>query len=149
MIHCNLKKKKWWSKLSKMLSILSPLWHSWWWRNHDVMMKWNHIPYYWPFVRRIHQSSMDFLHKGPVMQALMSCLMLAQTNSWMNSRVASDLRCHDAHCDITVMFCISLRIWYNRVCVIRLSWSSVELTLFRISKPNKIEWIWFTQSVEH
>ena len=36
-----------------------PLWH---------VIKWKHLPHYWPSARRIHQS-LDSPHKGPVMQS--------------------------------------------------------------------------------
>ena len=36
-------------------------------------------------------------YKGYVLQILMFCLLLAQTNFWIKCRVASDLRRNDAH----------------------------------------------------
>ena len=35
--------------------------------NYDVM-KWKHFKHYWPFVRGIHRSPVDSLHKGPVIR---------------------------------------------------------------------------------
>ena len=32
----------------------------------EGVMTWKHIQHYWPFVRGIHQSLVDSLHKGPV-----------------------------------------------------------------------------------
>ena len=37
-----------------------------------------------------------FLTKGQLCSALM-CLMLPRTRHWINSRIASDLRCYDTH----------------------------------------------------
>ena len=34
---------------------------------HDVAMTWKHFRHYWPFVRGIHCSLIDFTHKGSVM----------------------------------------------------------------------------------
>ena len=31
---------------------------------HDDVIKWKHFPRYWPFVRGIQRSPVDFLHKG-------------------------------------------------------------------------------------
>ena len=31
---------------------------------HDDVMKWKHFPRHWPFVRGIHWSSVNSLHKG-------------------------------------------------------------------------------------
>ena len=56
---------------------------------------------------------MDSPHKGPVMWALMISLMLAWTKIWTNSWVASDWRCHDAHCDITVCVPLWTSVWLD------------------------------------
>ena len=37
---------------------------------HDYVITWMHFPYHWPFVGRIHRSSMNFPHKGPVMRSV-------------------------------------------------------------------------------
>ena len=40
-----------------------------WWRHiHDDFMIWQHFLHYRPFVKGIHQSLVDSLHKGPVIQ---------------------------------------------------------------------------------
>ena len=33
---------------------------------HDDVIKWNHFPRYWAFVRGIHRSPVNYPHKGPV-----------------------------------------------------------------------------------
>ena len=91
-------------------------------------MTWKRFPYYWTFVKAIHQSPVDCPHKQPVIQALMFPLMLAWTNGWTNSQVANYLRHHDVHCDVTVMrtdvitgnhvrkrYCTNEILWYNYV----------------------------------
>ena len=38
---------------------------------HDDVIKWKHVPRYWPFVRGIHRSPVNSLHKGQWRTALM------------------------------------------------------------------------------
>ena len=44
---------------------------------HDDVMKWNHFPRYWPFVREIHRSLVNSPHKGQLRGALMFPLVWA------------------------------------------------------------------------
>ena len=55
------------------------------------------------FVRRIHRSPVNFLHKGQWCGALMFSLICAWIHGWVNNREAGDLRHHRAHYDVTVM----------------------------------------------
>ena len=71
--------------------------------SHDDVIKWKHFPRYWPFVRGIHRSPVNFPHKGQWRGALMSSLICAWINGWVNNREAGDLRRHLGHCDVTVM----------------------------------------------
>ena len=71
--------------------------------SHDDLIKWKHVPRYWPFVRRIHQSPMNSPHKGQWHRALMPSFICTWINSWLNNRETGDLRRHHAHYDITVM----------------------------------------------
>ena len=48
---------------------------------------------------------MNSPHKGQWRGALMSSLICAWMNGWVNNREAGDLRRHRAHYDVTVMFC--------------------------------------------
>ena len=71
-------------------------------RVHDDVNKWKHFLRYWPFVWGIHRSPFtgEFPHKGQWRGALMFSLICAWTNGWMNTRDASDLRCHRTnHCN--------------------------------------------------
>ena len=61
---------------------------------HDDVIKWKHLPRYWPFVRGIHRSPVNATHKGQGRGALMSSLICAWINGWVNN-------C--AHYDVTVM----------------------------------------------
>ena len=70
---------------------------------HDDVIKWNHFPRYWPFVRRIHRYPVNSPHKGQWRGTLMFSLICARINDWVNNREAGDLRRRWAHYDITVM----------------------------------------------
>ena len=70
---------------------------------HDDVIKWKHFPLYWPFVRGIHRSPVNSLHKGQWHGALMYCLICAWINGWVNSREAGDLRRIPAYYDVNVM----------------------------------------------
>ena len=52
----------------------------------DNVIKWEHFPRYWPFVRGIHRNRW----RG----TLMFSLICAWINVWVNNREASDLRRH-------------------------------------------------------
>ena len=70
---------------------------------HDDVIKWEHFPCYWPFVRGIHRSPVDSPHKGQWRGALMFSLICAWINRWVNNREAGDLRRHRAHYDVIVI----------------------------------------------
>ena len=70
---------------------------------HDDVIKWEHFPCYWPFVRRIHRSTVNFPHKGQWRGALMFSLICVWIYGWVKNHEAGDLRRHRAHCDVTVM----------------------------------------------
>ena len=71
---------------------------------HDDVIKWKHFPRYWPFVRGIHRSPVNSLHKSQSRRALMFSLICAWINDWVNNGKAGGLRRRPAHCDVTVMF---------------------------------------------
>ena len=73
------------------------------WRKHDDVIKWNHFPRYWPFVRGIHRSPVNSPHKGQWRGALMFSLICVWINGWVNNRGAGDLRRYRAHYDAIVM----------------------------------------------
>ena len=76
--------------------------------NHDgiiiIIIKWNHCPRYWPFVRGIHRSPVNSPDKGQWRGALMFSLICTRRNGWVNNREAGDLRRHRTHYDVIVMF---------------------------------------------
>ena len=71
--------------------------------DHDDVIKWKHFPRYWPFVRGIHRSPVNSLHKGQWRGVLMFSLICVWINGWVNNREAGDLRRHRAHYDVIVM----------------------------------------------
>ena len=70
---------------------------------HDDVIKWKHIPRYWPFVRRIHRSPVNSPHKGQWRGALMFSLICVWINDWVNNGEAGNLRRYRIHYDVTVM----------------------------------------------
>ena len=71
--------------------------------NHDDVIKWKHLPRYWPFVRGIHRSPVNSPHKGQWHGALMFSLICVWINGWVKNREAGDLKRYRAHYDVTVM----------------------------------------------
>ena len=71
--------------------------------SHDDVIKWKHFLCYWPFVREIHRSPVNSLHKGQWRGALMFSLICEWTNGWVSHREAGDLRRHCTHYDVIVM----------------------------------------------
>ena len=71
---------------------------------HYDVIKWKHFPRYWPFVRIIHRSPMNSLHRGQWRGALIFSLICAWINGWVNNRGAGDLRRRHVHYYVTVMF---------------------------------------------
>ena len=103
-VFLDLRLNKRWSKQS---------W-GWWfetlscpfWRHCNVeiiSIKWKYFPRYWPFVRGIHRSPVDFPHKGLWRESWMFSLIYAWTNGCAKTHDASDLRRRRAHYDATVM----------------------------------------------
>ena len=70
---------------------------------HDDVIKWKHFPRYWPFVRGIQRSPVKSPHKGQWRGVLMSPLICAWINGWVNTHEAGDLRHYRAYYDATVM----------------------------------------------
>ena len=88
-----------WSIYCKPLENRHPMKICW----HDDVIKWKHFPRYWPFVRRIHRSTVNSLHKGQWRGAMMFSLICDWKKGWVNNHEAGDLRLHRAHYDVIVM----------------------------------------------
>ena len=65
--------------------------------------QWKHFPSYWPFVRGIHRSPVNFPHKGQWRGVLMFSLIYVWIIGWVNNREAGDLRWYRGHYDVIVM----------------------------------------------
>ena len=85
---------------------------------HDDVIKWEHFPRYWPFVRGIHRSPVNSPHKGQWRGALMFSLICARINAWVNNSGAGDLRRNHAHYDVTVMDHTHLNRMVSPVCCV-------------------------------
>ena len=70
---------------------------------HDDVIKWKHLPLYWPFVQGIHRSPVNSPHKGQWRGALIFSLICVCINGWVNNGEAGDLRRYRAHYDVIVM----------------------------------------------
>ena len=81
-------------------------WHYFWFPSmiHDDVIKWKHFPRNWPFVRGIHRSPVNSLHKGQWRGALVFSLICVWINGWVNTGETGDLRRYLVHCDVTVMY---------------------------------------------
>ena len=73
-------------------------------QNHDDVIKWKNFPRYWPFVRGIHRWPVNSPRKGQWRGVLMSSLICAWINGWVNNAEVSDLRRHHANYDVIVMY---------------------------------------------
>ena len=71
--------------------------------HHDDVIKWKYFPRYWPFVRGMHRSPVNFPHKDQWRGTLMFSLICARTDSWANHGDADDLSCYRTHYDVIVM----------------------------------------------
>ena len=103
----------WWK--SSLVQIIAWYWtrhylNQWWptspmqnYIMHDDVIKWKHFPRYWPFVRGIYRSPVNYPHKGQWRRALMFSFICVWINGWVNNREAGDLRRHRAHLHIIVM----------------------------------------------
>ena len=81
---------------------------------HDDVIKWNHFPRYWPFVRGIHRSPVNSPHKGQWRGAFMFSLMCVWINGRVNKREAGDLRRYRAHYDVIVMALVDSCVYATR-----------------------------------
>ena len=66
-------------------------------RKHDDVIRWKHLPRYWPFVGGNHQWTVTSHHKGQWHGALVFPLICAWTNSWANNRNVSVWRSNRTH----------------------------------------------------
>ena len=110
---------------------------------HNDIIEWKHSMIYWPFVRGIHWSPVDFPHKGQWCGALIFSLICTWTIGWANIRDTSDLSRHHAYYDVTVM---NSNLWTETKCA-----SSVHMFLcifwfdtgsFYLCLSGLLHWHW-------
>ena len=96
---------------------------------HDDVIKWKYFAHYWPFMRGIHRSPVNFPHRGQWRGALIPSLICAWTNSSANNGDAGDLKRHRSHYDVIVMYTYSkvrkVELW---CALIRFKLQTIELT---------------------
>ena len=71
--------------------------------HHGDVIKWKHLPRYWPFMWGIHRSPVNSPHEGQWRGALMFSLICVWINAWVNNLEADDLRRYLAHYDVIIM----------------------------------------------
>ena len=69
----------------------------------DDVIKWEHFPRYWSFVRGNSPVPVNSPHKGQWRGALMFSLICTRINGWVNNDEAGDLRRNRAHYGVIVM----------------------------------------------
>ena len=111
--------------------------------DHDDVIKWKHFPRYWPFVRGIHQSPVNYPHKGQWRRALMFSLICTRINGWVNNGEAGDLRRYRGHYDANVM-CQWRKIYYLQP--IYLNRPRLEQKSSPVCKRH-LKWIFQTKKV--
>ena len=72
-------------------------------QRHDDVIKWKHFPRYWPFVRGIHRSPVNYAHKGLWRGSLMFSLICVWIKDWVNNREIGDWRHYRTSYDVIVM----------------------------------------------
>ena len=82
------------------------------WAVHNDVIKWNHFPCYWPFVRGSPRSPVNYPHKRQWRGALRISLICAWINGWGNNGEAGDWRRYRAHYDVIVMWRAFFKIRY-------------------------------------
>ena len=83
-----------------------------WCLRHDDVIKWKHFPRYWTFVRGNHRSPVNSPHKGQWRRDLMSSLICAWINGWVNNRKAGDFRRNRVHYGVIVMIQTNAFMWF-------------------------------------
>ena len=72
---------------------------------HDDVLKWKHIPRYWPFFSEILPVTSEFPSQRLVTRGF-AVFIWAWTNDWVNNGDAGDLKCHRAHYNV-VLWCLN------------------------------------------
>ena len=104
---------------------------------HDDVIKWEHFPRYWPFVRGIHRSPVNSPHKGQWRGALMLSLICALNKRLSKQSLGwwfeTSLRSLWRHCNVTHF----LRDYLGLVS----TGAVIRLPQYKRSKPKGYGWI--------
>ena len=104
---------------------------------HDDVIKWKHFPRNWSFLRGIRRSPVTSPHKGQWCGALMSSLICAWINGWVNTRVDGDHRVIAIVTpSITFLFCVSR--WWRQTLNTCLYVTVISQSEARVSTEHKI-----------
>ena len=108
----------------------------------DDVIKWEHFPRYWPFVRWIP------LTKASDAELWCFFFDLRMKNGWENDRGAGNLKRHNVHYDVTVIcdykqfYCV---VWIHRSFTFKKNdtWYLLEniYTKYTYKKSNKFVWL--------
>ena len=71
--------------------------------SHGDIIKWNHFPRYWLFVRGIYRSPVNSPHKGQWRGTFTFYLICVWINGLVHNRECGDLRRHRTHYVVTVI----------------------------------------------
>ena len=108
--------------------------------NNNDVIQWKHFPRHRSFMREIHQSPVNYPHKGQWRGALMFSLVCAWINGRLNNREVGDSRRQRSHYDVIVMNVqlISLPIWSWLITVLNITllyrkivWTSYKYPMYR------------------
>ena len=96
-----------------------------------------HFPRYWPFVRAIRRSPVNFPHKDQWRGPLIFSLICTWIKGWVNNRKAGDLRRHRTHYGVTVMVIGRVLAWghmqfgipVRNSCLTQISWNRVAYNI--------------------
>ena len=105
--------------------------------SHDDVIKWKYFPSYWPFVRGIHRSQVNFPHKGKWSGALVFSLICRPLNkrlskqSW-GCRFETPSRSLWRHCNDQAMCVVSTE---NRELSWCQLWRHQKFSLWQITVP--------------
>ena len=112
--------------------------------NPDDVIKWKHLPRYWPFVRGIHRPPVNSPHKGQWRGALMFSLICVWINGWENNGEAGDLVYRVCFKILLTAPCVTPAIRVISICR-RLSRESLTMS-FNISPETWRGSIWILQN---
>ena len=108
---------------------------------HVDVIRWKHFPRYWPFVRGIHRSPVDFSLQRPVTRSFEVFFDLS-----LNKRLSKHLRQRRVQFDVTAWQTMEIWIWITKFAICICIYVLIEPTPVAIyQKPGSpmISYHWF------